>query len=147
MNSKAIQLYPDQSSQFWRKSFLNIHWRDWYWSWNSNTLAPWCKELTHWKRCWESLKAGGKGDDRGWDGQMASPTRWTWVWASFGSWWWTGKPGMLQSMGLQRAGHDWASELNWQLIPFRTIFSIRQKLFAIYQSSLSSHLTSWSLII
>ena len=53
---------------------------------------------------------------RGWDGWMASPTRWTWVWASSGSWWWTGKPGMLQSMGLQGVGHDWATELNWPLI-------------------------------
>ena len=76
---------------------------------------PGCKELTHWKRpwCWERLKAGGEGDDRGWDGWMSSPTRWTWVWASSGSWWWTGKPGMLQSMGLQRVGQNWATELNW----------------------------------
>ena len=60
------------------------------------------QELTHWKRpwCWERLKAEGEGDDRGWDGWMASPTQWTWVWVSSGSWWWTGKPGVLQSMGL-----------------------------------------------
>ena len=62
--------------------------------------------------CWERLKAGGERDDRGWDGWMASPTRWTWVWASSGSWWWTGKPGVLQSMRSQRAGHNWATELN-----------------------------------
>ena len=62
------------------------------------------KELTHWKRpwTWERLKAGGEGDNRGWDSWIASLTRWTWVWASSRSWWWTGKPGMLQSMGLQR---------------------------------------------
>ena len=62
---------------------------DWCWSWNSNTLATRCKELTHWKRpwCWERLKAGGEGDDRGWDGWMASLTQWTWVWADSGSWW------------------------------------------------------------
>ena len=60
---------------------------------------------------WKRLKAGGEGDDRGWDCWMASPTRWTWVWASSGSWWWTGKPSMLQSMGSQRVRHDW-SELN-----------------------------------
>ena len=74
-----------------------------------------CEELTHLKRswCWERLTAGGEGDDRGWDGWMASPTQWTWVWASSGSWWWTGRPGMLQSMGSQRVGHDWATELNW----------------------------------
>ena len=56
--------------------------------------------------CWERLRAGGEGDDRGWDGWMASPTQWTWVWVNSGSWWWTGRPGMLQSMGSQRAGHD-----------------------------------------
>ena len=91
----------------------NILWKDLYWSWNSNTLATRWEELTHWKRpwCWERLKAGGEGDDRRWDGWMASPTRWTWVWASSGSCWWTGKPGVLQSMGLQRVGQDWATEL------------------------------------
>ena len=58
-------------------------WKDWFWSLNSDTLATSCKELTHWKRpwCWERLKAGGEGDDRGWDGWVASPTQWTWVWA------------------------------------------------------------------
>ena len=87
----------------------------WYWSWNSSTLATSCEELAHWKRlwCWEGLGAGGEGDDRGWDGWMASPTQWTWVWVNSGSWWWIGKLGMLQSMGLQRVGHDWATELNW----------------------------------
>ena len=95
---------------------LNIHWKDWCWSWNSNTLATWCRELTLWKRpwCWERLKAGGEGGNRGWDGRMASPTWWTWVWASSGSWWWTGKPGKLQSMVSQRVGHDWVTELNTQ---------------------------------
>ena len=63
--------------------------------------------------CWERLKAGGEGVDRGWDGWMALPTQWTWVWVSSGSWWWTGKPGVLQSMGSQRLGHDWVTELNW----------------------------------
>ena len=78
-----------------------IYWKDRCWSWNSNTLATWWEELTPWKRpsCWERLKAGGEGDDRGWDGWMASPTWWTWFWASSRSWWWTGKPGVLQSMG------------------------------------------------
>ena len=80
-----------------------------------NTLAIWCEELTPWKRpwCWERLKAGGEGNDRGWDGWMASLTWWTWVWVSSGSWWWTGKPGVLQSMGLQRVWHDWVTELKW----------------------------------
>ena len=94
---------------------LNIHWKDWCWSWNSNTLATSCEELSQMKRpwCWEGLGAGGEGDDRGWDGWMASLTQWTRVWASSGSWWWTGKPGVLQSMGLQRVRHDWVTELNW----------------------------------
>ena len=63
-------------------------WKDW-WSWNSNTLATWCEELTHLKRpwCWERLKAGGEGNDRGWEGCIASPTQWTWVWVNSGSWW------------------------------------------------------------
>ena len=59
--------------------------------------------------CWERLKAGGEGNDRGWDGWMASPTQQTWVWVNPRSWWWTGKPGVLQSMGSQRVGHDWAT--------------------------------------
>ena len=89
--------------------------KDWCWSWNSNTLATWCKELTHWKRpwCWETLKVGGEGDNRGWDGWIASLAQWTGVWVNFGSWWWTGRPDMLQCMGSQRVGLDWATELNW----------------------------------
>ena len=88
-------------------------WKDW--SWSSNTLATWCEELPHLKRswCWERLKAGGEVDNRGWDGWMASPTQWTWVWVNSGSWWWTERPGVLQSMGSQRVGHDWVTELNW----------------------------------
>ena len=94
---------------------LNIHWKEWYWSWNSNTLATQCKELTHLKRpwCWERLKVGGEGDNRGWDGWMVSPTQWTWVWVNSRCWWWTERPGVLQSMGLQRIGHKWGPELNW----------------------------------
>ena len=81
-------------------------------------FGTWWEELTHWKRhwCWERLKAGGEGDDRGWGGWMESPTRWTWVWASSGSWWWTGKPGVLESMGSQRVRYDWATELNWYVL-------------------------------
>ena len=78
-------------------------------------LATSCKELTHWKRpwCWGGLGLGGEGDDRGWDGWMASPTWWSWVWVNSGSWWWTGRPGVLWFMGSQRVRHDWATELNW----------------------------------
>ena len=111
---ESLGLQGDPTSPSWRKSVLNIHWKNWCWSWNSSILATWCKELTHWKRpwSWERLKVGGEGNDRGWDGWMASPTQWTWMWASSRSWWWTGKPGVLQSMGLQRVRHDWATELN-----------------------------------
>ena len=71
-----------------------------------------CEELTHLKRhrCWKRLKAGGEGDDRGWDGWMASLTQWTWVWASSGRWWRKGMPGVLQPMGSQKVGYDWATE-------------------------------------
>ena len=97
-----------------KKSVLNIQWKDWCWSWNFNPLTTWCKELTHLKRpwCWERLKAGGERDDRGWDGWMASVTQWTWVWVNSRSWRWTGRPSVLQSMGLQRVGHDGVTELN-----------------------------------
>ena len=73
------------------------------------------QKLIHLKRpwCWERSKVGGEGDDRGWDGWMASPTRWTWIWVSSGSWWWTGRPGILQSMGSQKVGLDWATEPSW----------------------------------
>ena len=79
------------------------------------SLATWCKELTHLKRPWccEILEVEGEGDNIGWDGWMASLMQWTWVWVGSGSWWWTGKPGVLQSMGLQRVGHNWVTELNW----------------------------------
>ena len=90
---------------------LEYHWKDWCWSWNSNTL-----ELTHIRKrpwCWERLKAGGEGDDRRWDGWVASPTQWRWVWVNSGSWWWTGRTGVLWFMGSQRVGHDWVTELNW----------------------------------
>ena len=78
----------------------------------------------HWKRpwCWERLKAGGEGDNRGRDGWLALPTQWTWAWANSGSWWWTGKPGMLQSMGSQRVGHDWVTEVNWAELSLSALF-------------------------
>ena len=109
LDSKETQPVNPKGNQ----SVLNILWKDWCWSWNSNTLATWCEELTQRKRpwCWERLKAGKEGDDRGWDGRMASLTQWTWVWASSGSWWWTGKPGVLQSMGSKES--DMTEQLNW----------------------------------
>ena len=116
---------------FSNESALRVRWPK-YWNF-SFSISPGCsleglrlrlklqyfatswEELTHWKRprCWEGLGAGGKGDDRGWDGWLASPTRCTWVWVNSGSWWWTRRPGVMWFMGLQRVGHDWATELNW----------------------------------
>ena len=108
LDCKEIHPVHSEGDQSWVISC----WRDWYWSWTSNTLATSCEELTHWKRlwCWERLRAR-EGDDRGRDGWMASPTQWTWVWVNSRSWWWTGRPGMLQFMGSQRVGHDRATEL------------------------------------
>ena len=102
------------TSPSWR-SVLGVHWKDGCWGWNSNTLATWCKELTHWKRpwCWEGLGEGGEGDDRGWDSWMASPSWCAWVWVNSRSWWWTGMSGMLRFIGLQIVRHDWLIELNW----------------------------------
>ena len=99
------------------KSVLNILWKDWCWSWNSNPLATWCEELTHLKRhwSWERLKAGGEGDDRGWDGWMASLTQLAWVWVNSGSWWWTGEAWCAAIHGIAKSWtqlSDW-TELNW----------------------------------
>ena len=107
MDCKIQPVHPK-----WDQSWMFI-WKEWCWSWNSNTLATWYEQLTHWKRswCWEWLRSGGERDNRGWDGWMASPTQWTWVWGNSGSWWWTGRPGMLQSMGSQKVRWDWVTEL------------------------------------
>ena len=98
---KSWECSLSKKSNHWSASSLEVVWALLYLE--KVTLATWCKELTHWKRswCWERLKVEGEGDDRGWDGWMASPIRWTWVWASSRNWWWTGKPGVLQSMGSQ----------------------------------------------
>ena len=111
LDCKEIQPVHPKGNQSW----ILIGRTDADWGWNSNTLATWCEELTHWKRLWswEGLWAGGEGDDRGWDGWMASLTRWTWVWANSGSWWWTGRPGVLRFMGSQRVGHDRVTDLIW----------------------------------
>ena len=110
-----LGLQGDPTSLSYRRSVLGVHWKGWCWSWYSNTLATLCEELTHWKRpwCWEGLWAGGEGENRGWDGWMASLTQWTWVWINSWSWWWTGRPSMLQFMGLQRVRHDLLTEIYW----------------------------------
>ena len=110
-----------------RRSVLGVHWKDWYWSWNSSTLATWYDELTHWKRlwCWERLRAGGEGDNRRWDGWMATPTRWTWVWVNSGSWWWRGRPGHAAVHGVAKSRtrlSGWTElkgKENWSEIQYR----------------------------
>ena len=98
-------------------------------------MATWCKQLTHLKKpwCWERLRVGGEGDNQGWDGWMASPTQWTWVWVKSGSWWWTRRPGMRKFMRLQRVGHDWATELNWTELILFSILAV-----SVYISTIST---------
>ena len=95
------------------KSVLNIHWKDWCWSRNSNTLATWFEELTHWKRpwCWETVKVR-EGADRGWDLDSIT-TRWTWVWVGSRSWWWTGK--LVCCIPWGHKDSDITEGLNWQI--------------------------------
>ena len=93
--------------------------------------------------CWERLNVGGEGDDGRWDGWMASLTQWTWVWVNSRSWWWTGRPGMLQSMGLQTVGHNWATELEghkYSLLEINNlafIFNIKSSEFCVYGYQIS----------
>ena len=91
----------------------SVHWKDWCWGWNSNTLATWWEELNHWKRpwCWERLRAGGEGDNRGWDGWMASSTRWTWVWWTLGVG--DGQGGLVCCASWGRKESDTTERLNW----------------------------------
>ena len=105
---------------------LGVHWKDWRWSWNSNTLATWCEELTHWKRPWcrERWKAGGEGDDRGWDGLDGIINSWTWVWVNSGR-----AGGRKESDMIERL--NW-TELNWSNemmgCQSRVVFSIFNEL-------------------
>ena len=104
----------------------------------AETPILWPPDAKNWlfgKRlwCWKRLKAGGEGDDRGWDGWMASPSLWTWVWVNSGSWWWTGKPGMLQSMGSKRV--DMTERLNWSELKlkyeYKMLSTILGEIFAL----------------
>ena len=114
LDCKEIKPVSPKGNQPWI-----IHWKDWCLS--SNTLGTWFKELSHWKRswCWERLKAGGEGDNRRWDGSMASLTRRTWVWVNSGRWWRTGAPVVLQSIGCLwgRKGSDTTQGLNDNTTP------------------------------
>ena len=117
---ESLGLQGDPTSPSWRRSVLGVHC---CWSWNSNTLATWYKELTHLKRpwCWERLGAGGEGDDRGWDGFMASMIHWARIWVDSGSWWWTGRSGILQFMGLQN--RTWLQLSDWtDILKFLSFF-------------------------
>ena len=108
---ECIGQQRDKTSQSEGRSTLNIHWKDWCWSWSSNILVIWCEQTTHWKRPWgwERSRAGEEGA-KGWDGWMASLMQGTWTWANFGRWWGTERPGMLQSMASQRVGHHWVTK-------------------------------------
>ena len=124
LDCKEIQPVHPKGNQSWMfieglmlklklQSFGHLMWRA------DSLERPWC---------WEGLGAGGEGDDRGWDGWLASPTRWTWVWVNSRSWWWIGRPGVLWFMGSQRVRHDWATELNWTdsiYIPFTSTDNLR----------------------
>ena len=110
---ESVGWQGDPTSPSERKSDLNIHWKDWCWGWNSNTLAMWCEELTHLKRpwFWERLKAGREGDDKGWDGWMASPTQWTWVWVTLGVG--DGQGGLVCFIPWGCKDLDMTGQLNW----------------------------------
>ena len=110
---ESLGLQGDPASSSSRRSVLSVHWKDRCWSWNSITLATWWEELTHWKRpcCWERLRAREEATED----EMVGWHQWHdgHEWVNSGSWWWIGSPGVLQSMGLQRVGHDWTTEKNW----------------------------------
>ena len=110
---ESLGLQGDPTSPSYRKSVLGVHWKNWCWSWNFNTLATWCEELTHWKRpwCWERLSAGGEGDDREWDGWMASPIQWSWVWVS--SWSCDGQGGLTCCSPWSCKESYMTKRLNW----------------------------------
>ena len=96
-SGEPLGLQGDQITQSSRQSTSNIHWKDWCWSWNSNTLATQSEEPTHlkWPWCWERLKVNGKGGNRGWDGWRPSLTQWTWVRVNSWRQWRTEEPGLL----------------------------------------------------
>ena len=111
---ESLGLQGDPTSPFWRRSALGFLWKEWCRSWNSSTLATSWEELTHWEKLWccGGLGAGGEGDDRGWDGCMASLTRWTWVWVNSGSWWWSWRA-VIHGVANSRTLLSGWTELNW----------------------------------
>ena len=143
---ESFELQVDQMNQSWRKSTLNIHWKDW--CWRSNTLATWCEEPTHRKdpdvgKDWGQEKGG----DRRWDGWKASLTQWTWVWANSRRQWRTGKPGVLQSTGSQRVGRDLATEQQQQQITkVRELFCMGPK-SQLFRLAACGTLNIWIFVI
>ena len=137
-------------------SFIRVYAQEWN-CWIIWQLILWPPDEKNWlvwkdpdarKLNW--LNEGGEGNDRGWDGWMASPTWWTSVWVSSGSWWWTGKPGMLQSMTSQRVGHSWTTELNWWQLYFQFLILCRfwWVVFFLRSFSFSSEFsTYWQKVI
>ena len=103
-----------------KETVLGVHWKAWCWSWNSQYFGhlKWRADSLEKTLMLGKMRAGGEGEDRGWDSWMASLTQWTWVWVNSGSWRWTGSPGVLRFMGSQRVRHNWATELNWIFIFF-----------------------------
>ena len=161
---ESLGLQGDPTSPSWRRSVLGIHWKDWCWGWNSSILATWCEELTHlivhlilakrprsdelthlkrpWR--WERLREGGEGDNRGWDGWMASPTQWTWVWVNSRSWWWTGRPGVLQSVESPKVRHDWVTEeLLLHYIKVPTLSPYMYAYMCLYVLMMASLVSQW----
>ena len=133
---ESLGLQGDPTSPFWRRSVLNVHWKDWCWSWNSNTLVTWCEELTHLKRswCWERLRVGGEGDGRGWDGWMASLTQRTSVWVDSGCWWWQGGLDCYSSWGHKESDMTERlkrAELPYQNPKFSLLFTVRMWLTSL----------------
>ena len=137
----------DRTSPSYRRSVLGVHWKDWCWSWNSNTLATWFEELTHWKRPWrwERLKAGGEGDDRGWDGWMASPTQWTWVgWTPGVS---DGQGGLARCSPWGRIESDMTVWLNWtKLIWFDSLEKHHSSHILVICQGTTAHAIEWGLL-
>ena len=115
-NSRSLlKLMPTESVRpSKRKSVLTIHWKDWCWSWNSNTFGHlmWRTDSLENPLMLGKIEGGRRRDGRGWDGWMASLTQRIWVWVGSGSWWWTAKPGMMQPMQSQRVEYNWMTELN-----------------------------------
>ena len=132
---ESLGLQGDPASPSSRRSVLVVHWKDWSWTWNSNNLTTWCEELTHLKRPWflERMRAGGEGDDRGWDCWMASPTQWTWVWIGSGSWFGQGGLACYSSWGCIES--DMTEWLNWTAL--NLILTVRLLTYTVYMYFLS----------